>query len=265
MKIAEIGTYLKNILPEDLLHENLKYTPMLEDGLRFGNGNMEVRGVLVCWMATAEAIAYAVFKGCNMIICHEDLWYQSLGASPDVSVDWPANSRRRQLLADNGVAVYRCHSPLDVLYTVDAALEAVNLKIKSLYSEWIARVVMTEPVSLAELARRTGEAFGTEPQMIGDASRTVRSVGISLGGMSLSVNAFFNEWLLSQGAEAVITGEIDEYAMFWAEESGVDIIAAGHAAIENPGLRRFCMRLKSDYPQVPVYFYECRTPIRHAS
>lgn len=263
MTAKNIGEYLANILPPDLLAENLKYTPMKEDGLRFGDDGAEASGVLVCWMATSEAIKYAIEKGCNVIVCHEDPYYQAFGAAPDLSVGWLANRERLRLLIDGGIALYRCHSPLDVLYNTDAALDALNLKVKSLYSEWIARVAHVESVTVGELLESAKKGFGVDQiRLVGDPYREISLVGISVGGMGLSFNGSFQEWLRRRGAEVIVTGEVDDYGAFWAEESGVSMIAVTHPACENPGLRRFYSQMRLDFPDIPVYFYESTAPYR---
>ncbi len=261
MLAAEIGNYLANILPEQLRSENLKYTPMAEDGLRFGDDCIEVTGVLVCWMATADAIRYAVSKDCNVIVCHEDPYYQAFGSPVELSAGWLANRNRLQMLIGHGIAVYRCHSPLDVLYTVDAALDALDMDIIELYSEWIARVARVNPISLEDLAKRVCKGFGVDHvRVVGDRTAMVSSIGLSVGGMGLSFNGSFQEWLRRRGADVIITGEVDDYGTFWAEESGVAMIAATHPATESPGIRNFSRKLAQDFPNLPVQFYECRAP-----
>jgi putative NIF3 family GTP cyclohydrolase 1 type 2 len=261
MLAEKIGSYLANILPPDLRAENQKYTPMAEDGLRFGDDQIEVTGVRVCWMATASAIRHAAAHGCNVIICHEDPYHQAFGATVELSAGWLANRNRLQLLIDNRISVYRCHSPLDVLYTTDAALAALELEIEQLYSEWIARVAKIAPMSVGELAERACRGFGVDQvRVVGDSSSVISGVGISVGGMGISFNGSFQEWLRRRGADVIVTGEVDDYGAFWAEESGVAMIAVTHPACENPGIRNFFLRFAKDFEDIPVNFYECRAP-----
>ena len=119
------------------------------------------------------------------------------------------------------------------------------------------------PLTIAELAERARQGFKVPlVQVIGDPNRTVTRVGLSGGGMGLSFNSGYQEAHRRNGAEAIVTGEVDDYGAFWAEESGVAMIAVGHAENENPGLRRFVECLKIDFPGLPAHFFECRTPGR---
>ncbi|MHB9130139.1 MAG: Nif3-like dinuclear metal center hexameric protein [Armatimonadota bacterium] len=263
MRIREIGEYLENILPPDLLAENRQYTPMSEDGLRFGDDGGEVRGVMICWMATATALRDAASRGCNVIICHEDPYYQAFGAAPEISAGWLANRERLRLLIEGNMTLYRCHSPLDVLYNTDAALDALGLEIEELYSEWIARVAVTPTIRLSKLVTKVRAGFGVhEVRVVGDTARLVTNIGISVGGMGLSFNGSFNEWLRRRGAEVIVTGEVDDYGAFWAEESGIALISVGHPASENPGIRRFSEQFARDFSGQRVFFHECKAPFR---
>ena len=264
MLIRGIGEYLASLLPRNLLEENLKYTSMREDGLRFGDDRSEVTGVLICWMPTCDAITYAADNGCNVVICHEDLFYQGTGAPVELSSGWLANRKRVQLLAEKNITVYRSHSPLDVLYNTDAALDALNLEIQELRSEWIARVALIKPITVHELTSRVALGWGAQhARYTGTPERVVSNVGISIGGMGLSVNSSFQEWLRRLGAEAIITGEFDDYSACWAAESDVTLIAASHALSENPGIKRFYEQFERDFEHVPTFFYECNIPVSH--
>ncbi|MHB9024947.1 MAG: Nif3-like dinuclear metal center hexameric protein [Armatimonadota bacterium] len=262
MRIADIGTYLAGLLSPAQLEENQRYTSMLEEGLRFGDDGAEVTGVLLCWMSTAAAIRAGIDQGCNVIICHEDPYFQSYANPPELSAGWLANRERLRLLIEGGITVYRCHSPLDVLYTIDAALDALELDIRSLYSEWIARVAIVPEMTVGELVERARRGFGVEGvRLVGDPDRRVTAVGISAGGMGLSGNCSFNEWLRRRGAEVLVTGEMDDYSAYWVVESGIAMIAVGHAASEEPGLRRFYARLQRDFPAIPSFFHSMVQPI----
>lgn len=261
MIIREIGNYLSNILPADLLAENRRHTPMLEDGLRFGDDSADVTGVMVCWMATVEAIKKAVDKGCNVVICHEDPYFQSIGVFPELSAGWFANRQRLHLLIEHNITLYRCHSPLDVLFTVDASLEQMDLHPKDIYCDWIARVAKVEPITIRELMDKARDGFEVDHiRYVGDMDRVVTRVGFSVGGMGLSVNGSFQEMLRLGGAEVILTGEFDDYSAFWACESGIAMIAVGHSVCENPGIRRFEQKLRADFPDLKVLYHECKLP-----
>ena len=54
-----------------------------EEGIHYGNAELEVRGVLVCWMSNLRAIEAAVKKQCNLIVAHEELFFSRPTAPPD--------------------------------------------------------------------------------------------------------------------------------------------------------------------------------------
>jgi len=80
-----------------------------EEGFHFGNPNIEVKGILVSWMATAEAIEKAVDEDCNFMVVHEDLFYP-YGFQRDESFEkcltWSVNYKRLRILSEHGITVF---------------------------------------------------------------------------------------------------------------------------------------------------------------
>ena len=85
MKILEIENFLKEIKP--------RYTE--GEGFLFGDPEQELKGILVCWMATIEAIKKAIKKGCNLLLCHEDPFFPGdlLQIKDEKHLLWDINQR----------------------------------------------------------------------------------------------------------------------------------------------------------------------------
>lgn len=243
---------------EDLI-ANLSPPLAGEEGVRFGDPQVEVRGVLVTWMPTCAAISAAAERACNLVICHEDLFFPYSGARAalEVSLNWPVSRNRIGLLVRHGLTVLRAHGSLDRLCVVDEFARAVGLR-GEVMADGLARVFTISEVSLGDLARQVKRSLRlARIRVVGDLERRITKVGVAVGGIGLSVNISFWERLLSAGAQVVLTGETDEYAMRYAEDSGIGVIETTHAVSENPGLRRFCDILRERFPDVPVEFHEC--------
>ncbi|RLI06915.1 hypothetical protein DRO32_04795, partial [Candidatus Bathyarchaeota archaeon] len=109
--------------------ERLSPGPGPDEGVRFGDPEAEVRGVLVAWMATVKAIKRAAEEGCNLMVVHEALLlpYSAEGGDWSRFLHWTANRRRLELLAKHGITVIRAHGMLDRLCVLDDFDRALGL------------------------------------------------------------------------------------------------------------------------------------------
>ncbi len=226
-----------------------------DEGFKFGDPDLEVSGVLVCWMATAAALRQAISERCNLVICHETLFYPQ--SEPiDEERCWLTNRLRMQLMHEGRITVYRAHSKLDELCIFDEVVRALGLS-EVHAGDGYSRVFSIPPTTVAALAEGAKRATAMPAVRItGDPQRTVTRVGLPWGGMGLFVNIGFMQAIVQNGAEVGICGETDEYAMRFAEDAGMALIETSHAACENLGLRRFSAMLAEGWPGVKVVFHE---------
>lgn len=226
-----------------------------EEGFKIGDPEVEVRGVLVCWMPTVAALQHALAGHCNLVICHETLFFPQ-SAPIDGERCWRTNRLRMQLTHQGDMVVYRAHGKLDRLCIFEEFAAALGLAAVHA-GEGFARVFSLPPTRLAALAERAKQVTGMPTvRMTGDPERLVARVGLPWGGLGLFVNIGFMQRLVENGAEAGICGETDEYAMRFAEDAGMALIETSHAACENLGLRRFSAILREACPGLKVIFHE---------
>jgi putative NIF3 family GTP cyclohydrolase 1 type 2 len=233
-----------------------------EEGFRFGDPGLEVSGMLVTWMATCDAIRSAADNGRNLIICHEDPFFGGSGSgAPETSITWRVNRDRIGLCARHDIAILRAHGTLDRLCVVDEFARAAGLRGSDIREEGLARIFTIPEIRLGDFAVCVRDNLRLRRlRVVGDLDRRVTKVGVAVGGIGLSVNIAFWETLLRHGAQAVLVGETDEYAMRYALDNDIAVIETSHAASENPGLRRFCDILRERFPGAPLDFFECAVP-----
>jgi len=233
-----------------------------EEGFRFGDPGLEVSGIMVTWMATCDAIRSAADRGCNLVVCHEDPFFPYSGSGAlETSITWRVNRERIGLYVRHGMTVLRAHGTLDRLCVVDGFGRAAGLRGSDIREEGLARILTIPEVPLAELAAQIRDNLGLRRlRVVGDLSRLITKVGVAVGGIGLSFNIAFWETLLRHGAQVVLTGETDEYAMRYALDNDIGVIETTHPASENPGLRRFCDILRERFPEVAIEFYDCGVP-----
>ncbi len=233
-----------------------------EEGFRFGDPEVEVSGILVSWMATLEAIRTAIEEECNLMLVHEDLFYpyDFQRRNFERYLTWKVNRLRLKLLAENDITVFRAHGSLDRLCILDDFARAIGLPEPRVKEDFV-RIYEIPEISLGELALRVKRSLGLrEIRIVGPSERTVRRIGLPWGGLGLSINVSFLESLLKHRPDALIAGETDEYAMFFALDAGISLIETGHSVSENIGLRNFAEILKREFPKMKIAFFECKRP-----
>ena len=89
-----------------------------------------------------------------------------------------------------------------------------------------------EPIAASELVERCRQVYQQEPLAFLSGPDPVRSLGIISGGAQ---REFYDA--IADGLDAYITGEVSEWVMNVARESGTHYLAAGHYATERLGIR----------------------------
>jgi len=235
-----------------------------DEGLLFGDPDIEVTVVLVCWMADVAAIEKAIAEKCNVIITHADLF------SPPAYVrrgrpyarDWRVNVARVSRLVNHDMVVVRAHAKLDHYSIADEFSQACGMPASGV-REGLVRVHDLEPPkTLREIAAQVKKGLSLESvRTIGDLDRKIRKVGMAGGGIGLSLNVGFWEKLLRYGAECIITGETDEIQIRYALDSALCVIETGNCVSENPGIAAFAKAFKHELGnKVQVVFHACGTP-----
>jgi len=255
MKASDFEKYLEKISPG----------LGSEEGFRFGDPDIEVKGILVSWMATREAIEKAIDEGCNFMIVHEGLFYPyefQRDKNFEKYLTWSVNHKRIKMLSEHNITVFRAHGTLDRLCILDAFAEALELPEPTVRHGYI-RIYDVPPMTVEDLALHVKEKLNLKTVRItGKPNQKIRRIGLPWGGLGLSLNISFLEKLLRYEPQALIAGETDEYAMYYALDADVNVIEVGHSVSENIGLKKFVEKLKQDYPKIKIVFYECKKPWR---
>ena len=242
--------------------ENLAVGPADDEGFKFGSPHAPIKGVLVCWMCTLQAIQRAVSEECNMIVCHEEMHYPYAAFGPGLEkyLTWTVNRQRIQALSRAEITVYRAHAMLDHYCILDDFAAQLGLGSPDV-SEEFYRIYDIEPRTVAQLVEQVKETMNMDcVRVTGDPAREVSRVGLPWGGLGLSVNIAFIEELLRYRADVLIAGETDEYAMFYCQDADVALIETSHVASENFGLVHFARELAADLPALKVVFHSCPVP-----
>ncbi len=109
--------------------------------------------------------------------------------------------------------------------------------------------VLFEPKPLGALAEHVVEQLQHVPQVIGDADRPIRRIAWCSGAAQSSF-----EQAAALGVDAYLTGEISEFCVHVARETGVAFIAAGHHATERHGIQALGEHLAAQFGLAHQFF-----------
>lgn len=199
-------------------------------------GRDEVRTVVTAVSACEALFRDAREKGADAILVHHGLFWDGMSSTLT-----GMQYRRVRALIEGGMNLLAYHLPLDrhgevgnnVLAAKEFGLEELRpfAPHKGLDTGFAGR--FPEPVSADELRRRCARIYGQEPLHYCAGPDPIRTLGIVSGGAQRELYSAIDE-----GLDAYVTGEVSEWVMNVARESGIHYLAAGHYATERLGVRR---------------------------
>jgi dinuclear metal center YbgI/SA1388 family protein len=111
-----------------------------------------------------------------------------------------------------------------------------------------------EPVSADELVERCRRVYGQEPIAYLAGPGSISTLGVISGG---GQREFYTA--IEEGLDAYVTGEVTEWVMNVARETGVHYLAAGHYATERLGVKALGEHLAGRF-QIDVEFIDVPNP-----
>ena len=235
-----------------------------DEGVQHGCAETAVRSMMICWMATPDAIEEAGRKKVDLLIGHESLYYPYDAANrsdnPPGWQEWQVNRQRRELLDRYGLTFLRLHGSADEICIFDDFAALLELGAP-LYQDGLVKIYEIAECSLGALIEhvkcKTGMAH-LRVALAGGLDRAVRRIGLPWGGLGLFVNVGYQQRLVELGCDVFIAGESDNYGLRFAAECGIPMIETSHEISENPGLRHLAAILGQAFTGLAVHFYENR-------
>lgn len=231
------------------------------DQLLAGCYDEEVKGIATTFTATCEVIEKACKLGVNLLISHEGIYYTHQNDPEWLAAD-PMCRRKRQLIEQTGIAIYRdhdhCHRQTpDIIMA--GLLEALDWEYAVAGTQSTAAIVQVAPIKLQQLAAYIKTKLGLHyVRVAGQPSACCSRIGILVGyrgGGALAIPL-----LRDKGVDVIIAGEgpeweTPEYVRDAVHQGGQQaLIMLGHAESEQPGMRYLAKQIQKRYPQIPVHF-----------
>ncbi len=221
-------------------------------GLKVGDLDSEITGVLVSLDTNLAVVDEAIAKGCNLIIEHHpSIW----GGIKSIDTRLPLNKALTKAIK-NDIAIYSTHTNMDF---ADGGLNDYVAKIVGIvepkciddYSS--ARIGFLEnPVTLKEYAQHLSVIFDDKNmQSIGDLDKIVNKVAVINGGGGSDSSAVISTYF--EGCDVFITGDVKYSVGRLAKDLNYAIIQIGHYNSEKPFEDLVAKILFNGYPKLLVH------------
>lgn len=229
----------------------------LVDGFRAGDGDVEVKGLVVVARASTEVLRRAVDLGANIVISRQA--FLSDSQDRPVARPEPALAEKLALIERSGIAVLRLQDPRTgpAGRAIPEALpRAIGLRKPIMAGNPANGLVYRgAPMAIAAVVRRIKAATGSAAvRLIGDPAMEVR--GIALATETNRPNALA-PLLARDDVNLLVAGEVHETetAAYVADAIALGmrkaLLLAGSIALEEPPARALAEWLKGQVP-LPV-------------
>ncbi len=255
-------------------HIGAPYTLWPDGGFFSGGEDTTVKGVLLTWMATVDALEKAVSLDCNVVFCHEPPLFHIKSELPPYRwltpetngslPDWHPNRKRLAVIEKAGLTVIQSHYGWDRYCMFDAFARLLGLTHKTKDHGWESVYQLPEAMTVEELAHSLrGTLNFTGPvRTCGEISTRVNRVSLLWGGMGLSQNIYWVEQAIKHGAQCGIAGEMDEFFMRFVSDCRFPVIETSHQVSEEAGVCQYAADLRRLYPQLKVVVFTTGRPCR---
>ena len=234
------------------------------DTFKIGGPDTAVRGIATTMFCSFDAVKRAAEAGCNMIIPHEDTYWNDRDDTSIASVD-PLYKTKVDFMKEHNIVIFRMHDHMhsqrpDFLYVGSA--RALGLDSKYETAPQSHRFVIPE-TTLGALAADYQKRLGIRAlRVVGDPKAKVSRIQLGVGYATPAVN--------SPDVDVVVSGELQETdGTFDSPEYVLDAmslgitkgwIMLGHNVSEEQGMLEMAEWLKGFISEVPVQLIRSNEP-----
>lgn len=223
MKCKDIASVIEKLAPKNLAYDwdNV--------GLLVGDGEQEVKRVLVTLDLDIDVVMEAKAKGAQMIVGHHPIMFDPINKITEQT----SEGKVLRALIKNDIAYYAAHTNLDVAKgglndLLAKKLRLCDTKILECIDaagEGIGRIgYLKEPITLFEFVKIIKSVLGAEyVRYSGESDERVQKVAVNTGGGTSLIDA-----ALRCGADVFVTGDYKYAQIRRCKDEGMKIIDVGH-------------------------------------
>lgn len=234
------------------------------DTFKFGGPETEVTGIATTIFVTLDVIERAAEAGLNMIIPHEDTFWNDRDDVTVVEAD-PLYGRKVDLLRQHDMVVFRIHDHMHSQqpdFTYVGSAREVGLDPAHETAPGSHRFVIPE-TTLAQFAASVQRHSGARAiRVVGDPDARVSRIQLGVGYATPSVGNAEIDVVIS-GEQQETDGPFDSPAyVVDAAAAGVPKgwIMLGHAISEESGMLEMAEWIQAFVPEVPVRLIRAGEP-----
>lgn len=234
------------------------------DTYHFGGPDTVVNGIATTMFDSYDAIRRAVEAGCNMMVPHEDTYWNDRDDVSMVSGD-PAYKLKVDFMREHNVVVFRMHDHMharnpDFIYVGLARALGLDSKYETAPQSHYFTLPET---TLGEMAATFQQRLGDKAiRVVGDPRAKVSRLHLGVGYATPSIN--------DRDVDVVVSGEQQESDGFLDSPAYVldaatlripkGWIMLGHNVSEEQGMLEMAQWIKSITPEVPVQLVRTGEP-----
>jgi putative NIF3 family GTP cyclohydrolase 1 type 2 len=234
------------------------------DTFKFGGPDTEVTGIATTVFCSLEVVQRAGAAGCNMIIPHEDTYWNDRDDVAIVSRD-PLYTSKVDLMRKHNIVVFRIHDHMHSQrpdFTYVGSAREVGLDARYETAPNSHRFVVPE-TTLGALAAAVKARSGARAlRVVGDPNARVSRIQLGVGYATPAVNNPEVDVVIS-GEQQETDGTLDSPAyVLDAVALGISKgwIMLGHAISEEAGMLEMAQWIKDFVPEVPVQLVKAGEP-----
>ena len=218
-------------------------------GHLLGRREAPVNRVLVALDATADVAEEAAALGCQLIVTHHPVIFNSIRHLTDAD---PMTHTALKLL-EQGIAVISMHTNLDCVPggVTDELARLLGLERTAVLPNGaqpgVIRVGEVAPTTLADFAALVKARLGCEGLRFTDGGKPVRRVALC-GGAGMD----FVEQVMDAGCDTFVTADVRYHEFQEMQIRGLNLIDAGHFQTENPICALLRGKLAAAFPEIEV-------------
>jgi putative NIF3 family GTP cyclohydrolase 1 type 2 len=236
------------------------------DGVVAGDPETTVERIAVGWMSYTWAIEEAIDRGCNVFVTHEPTFFNHHDDRQPAALPETVHEeirRKRRLIAEEGLVVYRCHDLWDRLPECGVTAtwgRQLGLGEPVATQDYVAIYEAPEPTAAAladRVAEYTAEDGQPGVQLFGPGDASVSRVAVGTGAITP-----FPEMIDSEGVDVAICS--DDGFRYWRDgaiaiDGGIPAVVVNHTVSELAGIRAMAEHFDEAF-DVPVAHVEQACP-----
>jgi len=234
------------------------------DTFKIGNPDSTVRGIATTMMTTFDMIRRAHEAGLNLIVTHEDTFWNDRDDTKDLTEN-PLYKLKTKYCLENDMIVWRFHDHLHARrpdMTIAASLRSVGIEGGEDAAMGSGRVYTIPPTTLGAFASRIKKLTGWRAiRVVGDPNARISRILLGPGYAYPRMTADADVVI---GGEAQETDGVFDNTEYVMDGASLGIakgqIILGHVVSEEPGMEDCAKWLRTFITGVPIQFVPAGEP-----